>query len=202
MSIFSNFMGYIGNGKSSKYFEDTKLGQPRKLKSGYISSSTPLHSGYGDALYSNPSRKIVTKRNPKVGNTYGMTQGLYIYNDPKEAQRQQQQAYQRQLQATVNASAAANTKQLKILQGEKSAISKMTQDYTNMLAKEAEAKAKAMEDAKIAAATTAANQSRQGQTSNLQIQPASQTAKAGGTKVFKKRGLNQFLSGISGMVNI
>ena len=169
------------NPKAAGYYDKGKL------KSGYISSTTPLHSGYGDALYSQASKKIVTKRNPKVGNTYGMSQGLYIYNDPKEAQRQQNQAYQQQLQSTADASAAANTKQLKILQGERSAISKMTQDYTAMLQKEADAKAKAQEEARVSAATSAANQARQGQTSNLQIQPASSTSKTAGTGAFRIR---------------
>jgi len=175
-------------------YDDFKKGQYGQLKSGYISSSTPLHSGYGDALYSKPSKKIVTKRNPKVGNTYGTSPGLYIYNDPKVAQQQQQQAYQQQLQATADASAAANTKQLQILQNERSAISKMTQDYTAMLQKEADAKAKAQEAARISAATSAANQSRSGQTANLQIQPASSTPKTAGTDAFrirKRRGSDQ-----------
>ena len=53
-----------------------------------------------------------------------------------------------------------------------------------------------------AQAIAASNQLRSNQTANLQIQPASQTPKTGGTKTFKKRKLNQFMSGISGMVNI
>ena len=116
-----------------------------------------------------------------------MSPGLYIYNDPKFAQQQQQQAFQQQLQATANASAAANTKQLQILQNERSAISKMTQDYTAMLKKEAEAKAEAQEKARISAATSAANQARQGQTANLQIQPASSTPTTAGTDAFRIR---------------
>ncbi len=47
-----------------------------------------------------------------------------------------------------------------------------------------------------------ANQARSGQTANLQIQPASSTPKTAGTQRFKKRKLDQFMSGISGMVNI
>ena len=47
-----------------------------------------------------------------------------------------------------------------------------------------------------------ANQARSGQTANLQIQPASSTPKTAGTQSFKRRKLNQFMSGISGMVNI
>ena len=119
-----------------------------------------------------------------------------------DAATKQQQAYQQQLQATASRTQSDIAKQLRIVQGEKSAVSKMTSDYTAMLEKEADAKAKAQEEARVSAATSAANQARQGQTSNLQIQPASQTPKTGGTKTFKKRKLNQFMSGISGMVNI
>tara|TARA_B100000530_G_scaffold331812_1_gene277136 strand:- start:4443 stop:4967 length:525 start_codon:yes stop_codon:yes gene_type:complete len=55
-------------------------------------------------------------------------------------------------------------------------------------------------------AIAAANQSRSGTTAKLQIQPASQTEKRGGTSSFKRRKKNQpvakLMSGISGMVNI
>ena len=53
-----------------------------------------------------------------------------------------------------------------------------------------------------AQAIAASNQLRSSQTANLQIQPASQTPTTGGTQSFKRRKLNQFLTGISGMVNI
>ena len=93
-------------------------------------------------------------------------------------------------------------KQLKIVQSEKSAVSKMTEEYTAMLQKEADAKAKAQEAARVSAATSAANQSRQGQTSNLQIQPASSTSKTAGTQPFKRRQLQfnpQTYGGVSSM---
>ena len=192
----------FGSGDLKKYYkqpgyDDYKSGKGFSLKPGYISSSTPLHSGYGDALYSKAAKGNQYGRTGK--DSYGYKKGsgfpgLYIYTDPKEAQRQQQQAYQQQLQATADATAADITKQLQIVQSEKSAVSKMTQDYTAMLQKEADAKAKAQEEARVSAATSAANQARQGQTSNLQIQPASSTSKTAGTGAFrirKKRGANQ-----------
>ena len=143
---------------------------------------------------------------PSIG-VYGKKTKVNYYDknakDPKiAAMQQQQQAYQQQLQATANASAAANTKQLQSLQRERSAVSKMTQDYTAMLKKEADAKAKAQEEARVSAATSAANQARQGQTANLQIQPASKTEAKGGTSLFKKRLQSKVIAGISGMVNI
>jgi len=184
------------------YKKSVKKGeQPYTLKEGYISSQTPLHSGYGPALSSTPA--IKSKRyNPKIGNRDYTIPGLYIYNDTKVAQQQQQRAYQQQLQATASRSQADIAKQLKIVQNERSAVAKLSADYSKMLKDEADRRVKAQEEAKIAAATTAANQSRQGQTNNVQIQPASQTPRTGGTKVFKKRGPSQFMSGISGMVNI
>ena len=63
-----------------------------------------------------------------------------------------------------------------------------------MLQKEADAKAKAQEAARVSAATSTANQARQGQTSNLQIQPASSTPLTAGTGAFrirKRRGTKQ-----------
>jgi len=186
---------------SSKYFEKRKnFSEPPKLKSGYISSQTPL-GGFGPALSSTPARKS-TRYNPKIGNRSTTIPGLYIYEDPQIALQNQQRAYSQQLQATASRSQADIAKQLRIVQNERSAVAKLSADYSKMLKDEADRRVKAQEEAKIAAATTAANQSRQGQTNNVQIQPASQTPRTGGTKVFKKRGLSQFMSGISGMVNI
>jgi len=91
------------------------------------------------------------------------------------------------LQASSDAAAEANRKQLLQIQGERSAVSKMTQDYTAMLQKEADSKAAAQEKARVSAATSAANQARQGQTANLQIQPASSTPQTAGTQAFKRR---------------
>ena len=114
---------------------------------------------------------------------------MYIYNYPKVAQQQRQDAYQQQLQATAARTQADIAKQLQIVQSEKSAVSKMMAEYTAQLTAEADRKKKADEAARVAAATSAANQSRQGQTANLQIQPASSTPKTAGTQPFKRRQL-------------
>ena len=172
-------------------YDDFKEGKYGKLKSGYISSSTPLHSGYGSSLYSKDPKKVTTQYNPKVGNKYGMTEGLYIYDDPKAKQQQQQQEFQQQLQATADASAAANTEQLQIIQTEKSAVSKMMADYSAQVKAQAEAQAKAQKEAAVAAAASAANQSMMGKSPNLQLQTASDTPKTAGTQGFKKL-KNQF----------
>jgi hypothetical protein len=110
--------------------------------------------------------------------------------DPRfVAAEQQQQAFQQQMQATAARTQADIAKQLKIVQNEKSAVSKMMSDYSAQLKAEAERKKKADEDARIAATTSAANQARSGQTANLQIQPASGAPKTAGTQPFKRRQL-------------
>ena len=174
-------------------------------------SNKPVYFGQEPA-FSFANRK---GRRPSTGNPGTVSTSNWYKKDEQDpkiaAMQQQQQTYQQQLQATANASAAANTKQLQILQGEKSAISKMTQEYTAMLQEEADRKVKAQEEARVSAATSAANQSRQGQTANLQIQPASSTPQTAGTQPFKRR-KDQFkitkpaYSGLSisqsGMVNV
>ena len=191
---YDNLLRSTG-GATSKYydvpsFDDYTKGQSAKLKSGYISSSTPLHSGYGAALY---SKGATGDRYGRTGkDSYGYirgsgTSGLYIYNDPKVAQQQRQDAYQQQLQATAARTQADIAKQLQIVQSEKSAVSKMTQEYTAMLQEEADRRVKAQEEARVSPATSAANQSRSGQTANLQIQPASSTPKTAGTDAFRIR---------------
>tara|TARA_R110001606_G_scaffold347944_1_gene497393 strand:- start:83 stop:712 length:630 start_codon:yes stop_codon:yes gene_type:complete len=118
-----------------------------------------------------------------------------IRNGPATRMAQQQQVYQQQMQATANASAAANTKQLQIIQSEKSAVSKMMADYSAQVKAQAEAQAKAQKEAQkkaaAALAASSANQSMMGKSANLQLQPASGTPKTAGTQGFKKL-KNQF----------
>ena len=100
------------------------------------------------------------------------------------------------LQASSDAAAEANRKQLLQIQGERSAVSKMTQDYTAMLQLEADRRVKAQEESRLAmekervgAAARSANLARGGQTANLQIQPSSSTPRTAGTQSFKRRPL-------------
>ena len=96
--------------------------------------------------------------------------------------------------------------QLKIIQCEKSSVSKLMEDYRNMLIEEADAKRKAQEEQKVALQTARANAARSSVGSNLQIQfgggvrPFSGgfTPRSSGTGQFKRR-LN---IGQSNMVNI
>lgn len=105
-------------------------------------------------------------------------------------------------------------KQLKIVQEDKSAVSKMQQDYSNMLIKEAEARKKAQEkaarDLQNQQQSAASNRLMEGRSANLQIQPAGGAPRMGGTSQFRRRTLQQGtaspykgLSTIqSGMVNV
>jgi len=88
--------------------------------------------------------------------------------------------------------------QLKIVQEEKSAVSKLSQEYSDMLIKEAEAKRQAQEEARIALRTDRANQARAGQRGSLQIQPAGSTPRTtAGTQQFRRRA-TQFGGGATG----
>jgi len=89
-------------------------------------------------------------------------------------------------------------KQLKIVQEEKSAVSKLSQEYSDMLIKEAEAKRQAQEEARIALRTDRANLARAGQRGSLQIQPAGSTPRTtAGTQQFRRRA-KQFGGGTTG----
>ena len=98
--------------------------------------------------------------------------------------------------------------QLKILKGEKGAVAQMQQQYADALAKEAEAKQKAQEQAIQDMQTARANATMANRSGVLQIRPAGSTPSTAGTQGFKRRS-RQFgtaykgLSKIkSGMVNV
>ena len=101
-------------------------------------------------------------------------------------------------------------KQLKIVQGEKDAVAKMQEDYSNMLIAEAQRRKEAEEQAARDLQTQRANQAMAGMSGNLQIQPAGSAPRTGGTQQFRRRTIQQGtaspykgLSTIqSGMVNV
>ena len=113
-------------------------------------------------------------------------------------------------QKQYEAQQADIAKQLKIVQGEKSAVAKMQEDYSNMLIAEAQRKKEAEEQAKRDLQTQRANQAMAGMSGNLQIQQAGNAPRTGGTQQFRRRALQQGtaspykgLSTIqSGMVNV
>ena len=100
--------------------------------------------------------------------------------------------------------------QLKILQGEKTAVSKAQETYSNMLIAEAQRKKEAEEQAARDLQTQRSNQAMAGRSGSLQIQGASTAPRMGGTSQFRRRALQQGtaspykgLSTIqSGMVNV
>ena len=100
--------------------------------------------------------------------------------------------------------------QLKILQGEKGAVAKMQEDYSNMLIAEAQRKKEAEEQAARDLQTQRANAAMAGRSGALQIQGAGTTPRIGGTQQFRRRPIQQGtaspykgLSTIqSGMVNV
>ena len=107
----------------------------------------------------------------------------------EKSQAENQALFRQQLADQASATQADIAKQLQIVQEEKSAVAKMQEEYTASLKAEADAKRQAQEEAELALRTSQANQMRAGQAPNLQIQPASQTPRTGGTQPFKRRRL-------------
>ena len=91
--------------------------------------------------------------------------------------------------------------QLKILKGEKSAIAQMQQQYADSLAKEAEAKQRAQEQARQDMQTARANAAMANRSGLLQIRPAGSTPSTAGTQGFKRRA-QQFGTAYKGLSKI
>ena len=80
---------------------------------------------------------------------------------------------------------------LKLIQDEKSAVSKMTQEYSDMLIAEADRKKAAEEQAKRELQIQRANTAMANRSGALQIQGASTTPRVGGTQQFRRRVIQQ-----------
>ena len=157
--------------------------------------------------------RTLTWRPPR---SWGATKSIQVPifgRDPKAAEedlRKEQARLAGIQQKQYEAQQADIASQLKIVQGEKSAVAKMRDEYTQMLIKEAERRKQGEEDARFALQAQRANRMSEGQTANLQIQPAGTTPRIGGTQQFRRRALQQGtaspykgLSTIqSGMVNV
>ena len=171
------------------------------------------------AIAGAPSRgQVITGYRPiTVGLGYrrgtGTRQVPIFGRDPKAAEEDlrkeqarlagiQQQKFEEQ-QATLS-------EQLKIIQGEKSAVAKMRDEYSNMLLAEAERKKQEEEQTARDLQIQRANQAMANMSGNLQIQQAGSAPRTGGTQQFRRRVLQQGtaspykgLSTIqSGMVNV
>jgi len=184
---------FSGQNEFAKYFDVAPSGL-RSPSRRFDKSKTKLKEGYSwipsqaapDPVFS--FNKTTQVNAPHRGQRAEYDTYKVYKSDPTAGNlARKQQEYAAQLQSSADAAAEANRKQLLQIQGEKSAVSKMTQEYTAMLQKQADAEAAALEKARVSAATSAANQARQGQTANLQIQPASSTPQTAGTQPFKRR---------------
>ena len=191
--------GYLGpSGIKPQLEQQIKQANKAAKKAG------KLITGYKTLSYTGSSKGGGYKGSVQVP-IYGISAAQKI-KQIQEAQAESSAALTEQF--NVQQADIANT--LKIIQEEKSAVSKMTDEYTQLLIKEAEAKKKAQEQALLAAQVQAANQAMASKASNFQIAPAGQVSKAAGTTGFKKMA-TQFAPvtaygglgiGTSGMVNV
>jgi hypothetical protein len=177
----------------------------RKPVAGKAGSSAP--AGYYSA-------GNYTKRNGRGRTELTLFKPLPSIQPQIDAFKRQQEEGQAALTKQYETQQADIAKQLKIVQEDKSAVSKMQQDYSNMLIREAEARKKAQEqaarDLQIQQQSAASNRLMEGRSANLQIQPAGGAPRMGGTSQFRRRALQQGtaspykgLSTIqSGMVNV
>ena len=102
----------------------------------------------------------------------------------EKAQREMQESYEKQ-QADI-------AKNLKIVQEEKSAVSKLMEDYTALTIKEAEARRKAQEEAQTALKTSTQNRLMEGRSASLRINPTESGPRTGGGSQQFRRRLSQF----------
>jgi len=180
-------------------------------QSGYLFSRSPYAP-------SNKYESAGYKGEGTYGGGKGAKRGMYYLFKERPDRIAELRAEQTRLagiqEQSYKAQQADMAKQLKIVQGERSAVSKMQEDYSNMLIAEAqrkkEAEEKAARDLQIQQQTAASNRLIEGRSANLQIQPAGGAPRMGGTSQFRRRALQQGtaspykgLSTIqSGMVNV
>jgi hypothetical protein len=174
---------------------------------GYVFTTSPYapSAEYESAGYSGKGT---------VGSGRGASGATYYLFKKRPDRMAEVRAEQQRLagiqQETFNKQQADIAKQLKIIQGEKSAVAKMQEDYSNMLIAEAQRKKEADEQAARDLKTQMANQAMAGMSGNLQIQPASGVPRTSGTQQFRRRRVQQGTSSpykglstiSSGMVNV
>ena len=194
MRSMSGGIGKYYNVPSFDAFKKSNAAARPTLKPGYTRSTARIEGEGVDLVYSQNPKRVVTSRGirnnyPK----YGMSQGTYIYKTPV--------AKAASASSPAAGAAAAPLQQLQISQASKDYRAETEKLLTE--ATKARDEFKASEAARVQSqAVAAANQARSATTANLQIQPASKTEAKGGTSLFKKRSQDQFMTGISGMVNI
>ena len=172
---------------------------------------------YLQGQYASEIEKI-GKENPyarilKVGSIY-RSDGKYsvqnpYYQSPQKIKEEQAAAFaefKQQQEEAITAAQANIADQLKIVQDERGAVSKLMDDYRNMLTEEADAKRKAQEEQKVALQTARANTARSTLGSNLQIRFGGGVRPFSGGSMSRRSGTGQFKRrlniGQSNMVNI
>ena len=129
-----------------------------------------------------------------------------IMGETLAAAEEKYAGFKQELSDITAATQADIADQLKIIQGEKSAVSKLMDDYRNMLIEEADAKRKAQEEQKVGLQTARANAARSTLGSNLQIQFGGGVKPFNGGSMQRRSGTGQFKRrlniGQSNMVNI
>jgi len=187
--------------------KDFQKGNMPKLKEGYISSSVPLHSGYGRAEY---SQRPTGDRYGRTGkDSYGYIKGsgrpgFYIYKDPnfqkaapkKKAAPKPKPKPKPTPVKPSKASVKFRKESQALLDKARAERKKFATDQANA-AKAAAAQRRRDEAARVereriatlTAAARSGNERIAGRSANLQIQPASTTPQTAGTQPFKRRKL-------------
>ena len=176
--------GQVESAISTATAEAQKAGRPITGYRPYVLQSAGVARGNA-----NRSR---TYQIPVFGKTEEETYG------PLRAEQQRLAGIQQKLFESQQADIA---EQLKILKGEKSALSQVQQQYSDALLKEAEAKKKAQEQAKQDMQTARANAAMANRSGILQIRPADRAPRTGGTQPFKRRA-QQFGTAYKGLSKI
>tara|TARA_X000001382_G_scaffold96312_1_gene70689 strand:- start:426 stop:1061 length:636 start_codon:yes stop_codon:yes gene_type:complete len=174
------------NFRAVRYDDLERALDAKQLIAGSPGSSAP--AGYYSA-------GDYTQRLGRGSQSYNLFKPLPSIQPQIDAFKRQQEEGQAALTKQYETQQADIASQLKILQGEKSAVSKAQETYSNMLIKEAEARKKAQEkaasDLQIQQQSAASNRLMEGRSANLQIQPAGGAPRMGGTSQFRRRALQQ-----------
>jgi len=140
-----------------------------------------------------------------VENPYYMTPEEFRAETLRQAE-EKYAGFKEEFSSIAESTQADIAEQLKIIKGEKGAVSRLMEDYRNMLIKEADAKRKAQEEQKVALQTARANAARSTMGSNLQIQFGGGVRPFSGGSMQRRSGTGQFKRrlniGQSNMVNI
>ena len=201
--IQQKYKGSLGKYYDVPSYDDFKKGKQPTLKAGYMSSSARMAGeGVGEMVYSKKPERVIERRGKSGQHKYRMTAPLNIYKAPAPAPAAAAAPAPAAPAPLMPQISAASQQYRAETQALSDKIAKQQADFNASQAAATKAREIA-EQARITGIRTAAsNQARSGQAPNLQIQPASKTEAKGGTSLFKKRSQDQFMTGISGMVNI